>query len=124
MQVDTTIRDPANNGDTSAEILLELRVVQPGPELDRRLFATTTRIRAALAALAEIRAYGVEHAPPQWREQYQAQDAAPLVDRLWLMGFEVNRTLEVAATFDCGDLDMLVVHLDPAGRGRGAEVRP
>jgi len=46
-----------------------------------------------------------------------AQPGLPLADRLFLDGLQVSRQLLVSLDLDFGDLDLLVVRLDPAGNG-------
>jgi hypothetical protein len=43
---------------------------------------------------------------------------------LFLDGFEVSQALDVAACFDFGDLDMLIVKVDSSSRGMSVELRP
>jgi hypothetical protein len=123
LQIDPRVRSPRNNGQTDAEVLLELDSIEPGPRLNAQLATVTTRIKAALANLAAIRAYGVEHGPADWREYCEPLDERPLVERLFLDGFEVKQDLDVTACFDFGDLDTLIVHLDPDGHGRAVALR-
>ncbi|MFD5505367.1 hypothetical protein ACFWJS_37745 [Streptomyces sp. NPDC127061] len=47
-------------------------------------------------------------------------DETPLVERLFLKGFEVTSATEMDIDFDFGDLGMLVVRVD--GQGCGQEV--
>lgn len=124
LQIDPRVRSPRNDGRTDAEVLLELGSIEPGPRLDAQLATITTRIKAALANLAAIRAYGVEHGPADWRAHYEPLDDRPLVERLFLDGFEVNDALDVTACFDFEDLDTLIVHLDLDGHGRAVRLRP
>lgn len=123
LSIDPSIRPPRANGETDAEVLLELDAVEPGPRLDMQLATAARRIKVALAKLSEVKAYGVEHGPSQWREYYEPLDSRPLVERLFLEGFEFNRNLDLTVTFDFEDLDVLLVHLDPTGHGRAVNLR-
>jgi hypothetical protein len=122
LSIDAAVRPPRMNGQTDAEVLLEFGPVDRGPDLDARLATVTTRIKLALGNLAEIRAYGVEHGPSEWRDHFEPLGDQPLAERLFLDGFEVNQALDINACFDYEDLGTLVVHIDPAGRGRAVEL--
>jgi hypothetical protein len=124
LRIDPSIRPPRDNGRTDAEVLLEFGSINPGPALDVKLDAVAARIKDALVRLPEIKTYGVDNGPSDWREYYEPRGMRPLVERLFLEGFEVNHTLDLTVTFDFEDLDMLLVHLDEHGKGRAVEVRP
>jgi len=117
IELDPAIRPPRDNGDRDAEVLLEVGAIEPGPELDAHLDACAARIRRALDRLPDLKRYALDHAPPGWVQYYAAQPGLPLVDRLFLEGFQVSRQLLVSLDLDFGDLDLLVVRLDPAGNG-------
>jgi hypothetical protein len=105
-------------------VLLQLGSIEPGPHLNAQLAIVTRRIKAALENLAAIRTYGVEHGPADWRAHYEPLDERPLVEPLFLNGFEVDDALNVVACFDFEDLDALIVHLDPDGTGSSVALRP
>ena len=117
IELDPAIRPPRDNRDRDAEVLLEVGAIGPGPELDAHLDACTARIRQALDRLPDLKHYALDHAPPGWVQYYAAQPGLPLADRLFLDGLQVSRQLLVSPDFDFGDLDLLVVRLDPAGNG-------
>lgn len=124
ISIDPTVRPARHNGATDAEVLLDIGPTTPEPELSARVSLAAARIRAALANLDQIQQFAVDHAPADWRRYYQAQGATPLIERLFLDGFEVSQALDVAACFDFGDLDMLIVKVDSSSRGISVELRP
>ncbi len=124
VSIDPAVRPARHDGATDAEVLLDIGSTELGPELNARVSLAAARIRAALANLDEIKRFGVEHAPADWRGYYEAPGTTPLVERLFLDGFEVSYALEVAVCFDFGDLDTLVVRVDATGCGMSVELRP
>ncbi|MFD9409787.1 hypothetical protein ACFWBN_22615 [Streptomyces sp. NPDC059989] len=124
ISLDPAVRPPRVSGQLDAEVLLELGKVEPGSDLDGRLAVVVAKIRCALAVLPEIAAYAVAQGPRPWRDYYEGLGGQPLVDRLFLEGFEVDAELGVSVCFDFGDLERIVVALDASGRGQGVELRP
>jgi hypothetical protein len=123
ISIDPAIRPARHNGETDAEVLLEFGFVDPGPELDAKVSIAAASIRSALTNLAAIKSFGIDHSPSDWREYLEAQDRRPLVERLFLDGFEVDQTLGVSACFDYEDLGTLIVRVDPVGQGLTVELR-
>jgi hypothetical protein len=122
IEVDPAIRPARLNGERDAEVLITVGSPAEGSELDIVLALATERIQAALADLDNIKAFGITHAPGEWRRHYEAIDPIPLTRRLFLEGFAVLSPAEMEISFDYGDLDMLVVRVDAEGRGQDVSV--
>jgi hypothetical protein len=54
ISIQLAIRPPRHNGETDAEVLLDIGCIEPGPELDAKVSIAAARIRSALAHLAEM----------------------------------------------------------------------
>lgn len=114
IDVPSAIRAARLNGQTDAEILIK---IDPCRDLADLVADAAARVRAGLADLERIKDYALAHAPADWREHYEQDDRVSLRDRLFFEGFTIS-TLMTEVLFDFGDLDLLVVELDPVGNGR------
>jgi hypothetical protein len=117
IELDPAIRPPRNNGGRDAELLLEVNVIAPGPELSAQLDACAMRIRQALDRLPDLKRYALDRAPADWARYCTARPGPPPPDRLFLEGLQVSKQLLVSLAFDFGDLDLLIVRLDHSGNG-------
>jgi hypothetical protein len=120
IDVPPAIRPARNDGQTDAEVLIEIGARQDLPAL---VDDAAERVQAALADLAAIKTYAIEHAPGDWRQHYQTTDPTPLLDRLFLEGFTISAAYTEIA-FDFGDLDLLVVRTDPSGHRQTVYLAP
>lgn len=117
IEIATTIRPPSLNGDASAEVIITVGTLPEGPKLNAVLTSAAERIQAALTNLENIKAFAIAQAPGDWRRHYEAVDATPLKERLFLEDFKVTSPTQMEVAFDFGDLDMLVVRIDSDGHG-------
>ncbi len=123
IQLDPAIRPPRKNGKRDAEIIVEVEVTMPGPQLSDHLDTCANRIRQALDHLPDLKCYACRHAPAEWLRSQTAQPGPRLIDRLFLDGLEVSSQMGLSLAFDFGDLDMLVLQLDQHGNGREVLLR-
>lgn len=63
-----------------------------------------------MSNLDKIKRYGLDHAPRNWLDHYITADSSPLLDRLFVESFVIDKTLAIETWFDFEDLDALVVH--------------
>lgn len=123
IQLDSAIRLPRKNGKRDAEIIVEVEVTMPGPQLSEHLDTCANRIRKALDHLPDLKCYACQHAPAEWLRSQTAQPGPRLIDRLFLDSLEVSSQMKLTVAFDYGDLDMLVLQLDQHGKAREVLLR-
>lgn len=114
LDVPSAIRSARLNGQTDAEILLK---IDPCRDFADLIADAAARVRVGLADLERIKDYALAYAPAGWREYYEKDDRVSLRARLFFEGFTISSAV-TEVLFDFGDLDLLIVELDPAGNGR------
>lgn len=107
--VPSAIRRPADNGNDE----LEIDII--GPEAEQRCAAVLAELPGLLISLPGLRQAALRAAPREWTEHFGQPD-------LWLMAIEFEPTA-TRLVFDFGDLDSLVLKIDPTG-ARTVSVRP
>ncbi|MBF9132122.1 hypothetical protein I0C86_24680 [Plantactinospora sp. S1510] len=122
INIDPAVRPARLNGETDAEVLIEVAPALGGSALDAVLEQAADGIRAALADLDSIRSFALAHAPNDLHYDYPEASAAPLEERLFVEGFTVTASAKIEVSFDFGDSDMLVIQLDAHGHGWGVYV--
>ena len=124
IDIDPNVRPARLKGGSDAEVLVTVGPVCDGSEFDAILESAVRRIRAALADLENIKVSAVALAPANWRRHYENADARPLIERLFLEGFDVISPSEMEIAFDFEDLDLLVVRVDADGQAGEAHLHP
>lgn len=118
VEVPTTVRCPANDGDNRLDVELH------GPKPQDRLDTALDELRELLTQLPDLTVAARRLAPREWRRHYGngGPEAANNSD-LWLDCIEFHADGRRCLIFDFGDLDQLVLELHPDG-GKRVTIEP
>lgn len=83
-----------------------------GRDPEERTDSALSTVASLLASLDELRSVSKALAPADWKDQYP--DASGY--GLFLEGFELHDDGLIRVLFDFGDLDLLILNLQPDGR--------